>query len=110
MDVRAQDTADRGPGKRDGERSSASLSLVVPFYNEEDNVEPLVERIHAALAAYPHRWELILVNDGSADATGARMVAALFRVKTPQKLTVRRLMLHAILPKTWLLRVFATRY
>jgi glycosyltransferase involved in cell wall biosynthesis len=76
MDVEAKAMTGGGPERPVGERSSAALSLVVPFYNEEDNVEPLVERIHAALADYPQRWELILVNDGSADATGARMVAA----------------------------------
>jgi glycosyltransferase involved in cell wall biosynthesis len=74
MDV----TAERIPGSstKAATRSSASLSIVVPFYDEQDNVEPLVERIHAALARYGHPWELILVNDGSADATQARMLAA----------------------------------
>jgi len=45
------------------------LSIVVPVYNEEDNVKPLVERVHEAMDSYPHQWELILVNDGSNDAT-----------------------------------------
>ena len=45
------------------------LSLVVPVFNEEESIGPLVERIAAAMADYPHRWELILVDDGSTDAT-----------------------------------------
>ena len=45
------------------------LSLVVPMYNEADNVEPLLERVHLALDGYPWPWEIILVDDGSSDAT-----------------------------------------
>lgn len=49
--------------------STATLvSVVVPLYNEEDNVRPLVEAIRAALLGLP-RWELILVDDGSRDRT-----------------------------------------
>lgn len=48
---------------------SLELSLVVPIFNEEQSVGPLVERVAAAMVSYPHRWELILVDDGSTDAT-----------------------------------------
>ncbi len=50
-----------------------SLSVVIPLYQEADNVLPLSERIHAALAGYAGRWELILVNDGSRDTTAVEM-------------------------------------
>src|SRR5574343_1038546 len=46
-----------------------TLSIVVPFYNEEDNIAPLVKRVHEALEGYAHPWELVLVDDGSSDAT-----------------------------------------
>ncbi len=46
-----------------------SLSIVVPMYNEVDNVEPFVRAVHDALNNYPHNWELIIVNDGSRDGT-----------------------------------------
>ena len=46
-----------------------TLSIVVPVYNEEDNVAPLVKRVHEALTGYQHPWELVLVDDGSSDAT-----------------------------------------
>lgn len=49
------------------------LSLVVPLYNELDNVAPLLAGIHEALADYPHPWELIAVDDGSSDGTTARL-------------------------------------
>ncbi len=45
------------------------LSLVVPIFNEEESVGPLIERVMDAMAAYPGAWELVLVDDGSADRT-----------------------------------------
>jgi glycosyltransferase involved in cell wall biosynthesis len=55
------------------------LSLVVPLFNEEDSVRPLIDRIVAAMAGYSSRWELILIDDGSTDATIANARAALDR-------------------------------
>lgn len=55
------------------------LSLVVPLFNEEESVSPLIERIVAAMAAYADSWELILVDDGSTDATIANARTALNR-------------------------------
>jgi glycosyltransferase involved in cell wall biosynthesis len=49
-----------------------TVSLVVPLYNEEDNVAPLVARVHEALAQARWSWELILVDDGSRDASARR--------------------------------------
>ena len=43
------------------------ISLVIPLYNEADNVRPLLDRIRTALAG--HAYEVILVDDGSRDAT-----------------------------------------
>lgn len=45
------------------------LSLVVPVFNEEESVGPLIARVQEAMAGYARRWELILVDDGSTDAT-----------------------------------------
>jgi glycosyltransferase involved in cell wall biosynthesis len=44
------------------------LSVVVPLYNEEANVQPLVQAVRSALGS-DGRWELILIDDGSTDAT-----------------------------------------
>jgi glycosyltransferase involved in cell wall biosynthesis len=46
-----------------------TLSLVIPMYNEVDNVVPMLDRVHEALGGYPHPWELVLVDDGSSDGT-----------------------------------------
>ncbi len=47
--------------------ASPELSLVVPTYNERDNIRPLVELLDAALAGVA--FELILVDDDSPDGT-----------------------------------------
>jgi glycosyltransferase involved in cell wall biosynthesis len=62
--------------------SGPDLSVVVPLYNEEESVRPLVEAVRDALAGHPS-WELVLVDDGSRDATAAvaeRLAAADSRV------------------------------
>ena len=45
------------------------LSIVVPIYNEEENIPLLVETISAALADSRLDYELILVDDGSGDGS-----------------------------------------
>jgi glycosyltransferase involved in cell wall biosynthesis len=47
------------------------VSIVVPAYNESENVADTVERIAAAFADRPERWEVVLVDDGSTDDTRA---------------------------------------
>lgn len=46
-----------------------SLSVVIPCYNSEGTIALVVQRLREALAEYP--LEIILVNDGSRDRTGA---------------------------------------
>lgn len=43
------------------------VSIVIPVYNEEENLEPLVCRVENALHAAPHSYEVIFVDDGSTD-------------------------------------------
>ena len=57
-------------------KDSPSLSVVVPLFKEQDNVLPLVESVHAALAGYAGPWELLLVDDGSPDKTVERLEEA----------------------------------
>ena len=45
------------------------LSIVVPMYNEQDNVSETHRKIHEAIDPLNIKWELIFVNDGSIDNT-----------------------------------------
>jgi glycosyltransferase involved in cell wall biosynthesis len=47
--------------------SDPHVSVVIPIYNEEDNLPDLVARVGAALTGSGHSFELILVDDGSRD-------------------------------------------
>jgi len=44
-----------------------NLSLIIPVYNEEENLPILVDAIHKALDPLPYMWEVVLVDDGSED-------------------------------------------
>lgn len=48
-----------------------SISLVMPAYNEADNIEPMVAEATPALEANADSHEIIVVDDGSADETAA---------------------------------------
>jgi len=53
--------------------SSQSLSVVIPMYNESQNVAPMLEAVHQGLADYAGDWELICVDDGSSDGTARKL-------------------------------------
>jgi undecaprenyl-phosphate 4-deoxy-4-formamido-L-arabinose transferase len=54
--------------------AKASLSVVVPVYNSATTIAALVERVAEVLG--DREYELVLVNDGSADESWERIVAA----------------------------------
>src|SRR6266550_6469321 len=43
------------------------ISVVVPVYNSEASLTPLVDRLHEVLPRLAAEWEIVLVNDGSRD-------------------------------------------
>lgn len=51
------------------EPSAIALSVVIPVYNEAENIGPLAERIEEALSGFPDRVEVIFIDDGSTDGT-----------------------------------------
>ncbi|MCF8176968.1 MAG: glycosyltransferase family 2 protein [Sulfuritalea sp.] len=53
------------------------ISIVCPFFNEEDIIESSSRRMLANLDSQFSEWELILVNDGSQDGSVANLLAAL---------------------------------
>lgn len=50
-----------------------SLSIIIPVYNEEDNVLPLHQKITEALDSMGQPYEVIIVDDGSTDNTAQRL-------------------------------------
>jgi dolichol-phosphate mannosyltransferase len=52
--------------------ASIDLAIVVPVFNEQDNVVPLVHEIVAALRG-DTKFEIIFVDDGSSDGTHAAL-------------------------------------
>lgn len=54
----------------------ALLSLVIPSYNEEDNIQNTVDTLTKTLEEVDIDYELLFVNDGSKDATYEKVVAA----------------------------------
>ncbi len=49
--------------------STTFLSIVVPLYNEEDNVEILYDEIRESIDRLERSYEIIFVDDGSSDST-----------------------------------------
>ncbi len=65
--------------------SAPELSLIVPTYNESENITALVERVHSALSGYS--YEIIVVDDNSPDGTAD--LAKSLSNKYPVKVVVR---------------------
>jgi dolichol-phosphate mannosyltransferase len=69
----------RGPTPPRAHRAPWKTLVVIPTYNEKDNVEPIVRAIHDYLDC-----DILIVDDGSPDGTGAiadRMAAADPRIR-----------------------------
>lgn len=58
--------------------NDTALSVIIPFYNEEENIVALYERLTPVLAGLGRPYEIIFVDDGSRDRTveHARQIAA----------------------------------
>ena len=54
---------------------SAAFSVVIPVFNEEDNLEELCDRLIAACQPLGRPYEVILVDDGSSDRSRERISA-----------------------------------
>lgn len=54
---------------------TAGLSVVIPVYNSQDSLRPLLQRLEPVLSALAPRFEAILVNDGSRDQSWQRIEA-----------------------------------
>jgi len=52
------------------------LSVIIPVYNEEENVLPLTKELLAALEKCPYSFEIVFVDDASTDGTWQKIGAA----------------------------------
>ena len=71
------------------ETKSVRLSLVIPTYNERQNIETLVKGICHLLEAAQYRFEIIVVDDDSPDGTWE--VAGKLVTKYPMLRVIRRI-------------------
>ncbi|HTS17515.1 MAG TPA: glycosyltransferase family 2 protein [Verrucomicrobiae bacterium] len=69
---------------------SLALSIVIPMYNEEANVDALIGRVAEVIPKLPTPNEVIVVDDGSKDATVAKLVAARARYSWLKIIELRR--------------------
>jgi dolichol-phosphate mannosyltransferase len=65
---------------------SKAISIIIPTYNERNNIIPLVKRINQALSNYD--YEIVFIDDNSSDGT-AELVGAL-SPEYPVKVIVRK--------------------
>ncbi len=66
------------------------LSVVIPLYDEAENVVDLHRELTAALEPCGHSYEILLVDDGSTDGTLERLIAVEARDPRVRVLRLRR--------------------
>ena len=66
------------------------ISVVIPVYNEADNVDDLHRELTAALEPMERPYEILVVDDGSTDATLERLLAIEARDPRLRVLRLRR--------------------
>ena len=52
------------------------VSVILPTFNEKDNIVPLVEKLRSLFRARHRVYEIIVVDDSSPDGTGSTVVQA----------------------------------
>lgn len=69
---------------------STKISVVIPVFNEEDNVPVLYKRLKNVLAKITNYYEIIFVDDGSDDSTSQRLKALRKEDKNVKYITLSR--------------------
>jgi glycosyltransferase involved in cell wall biosynthesis len=52
-----------------------NLSIILPAYNEQDNISNTVEKVFAVIPRFVEKFEVIVANDGSTDNTASCLEA-----------------------------------
>ena len=71
-------------------RPPPEISVVIPLYNEEPNVAPLLDELFGALRTLGKRHEVLCVDDGSADGTFAALARVAEREPALRVIRFRR--------------------
>lgn len=74
----------RRPLQVGGDLARSGVSVVMPVYNERDNVEPAAREVLAVLDGLVSPAELIVVDDGSTDGTGDVLAALAAELAGPR--------------------------
>jgi glycosyltransferase involved in cell wall biosynthesis len=61
------------PQMQSGSGKRPELSVVIPVYNEAENIEPLLARLKPVLDRCVRSWDIVFVDDGARDDTLARL-------------------------------------
>lgn len=77
---------ERQVGKTGGNRMK--LSLVVPCYNEQDNVRAFYDAAVNAFLGCGYEYELVMVNDGSRDNTGIELKKLFYEKREETPITI----------------------
>lgn len=67
-----------------------TISVIVPIYNEEENIDLLYDRLRPVLAQLGQGYEIIYVNDGSTDKSEDRLDALALRDRAVKVIHLRR--------------------
>jgi dolichol-phosphate mannosyltransferase len=65
---------------------SDAISILIPTYNEKDNIVPLVKRLHSVLSRF--HYEILFIDDNSSD--GTIETASALSAEYPVKILVRK--------------------
>ena len=63
-----------------GAEEELDLTVLLPCFNEQEAIGPVVRELRDALTGWPGTWEILIVDDASTDESAARAEAADVRV------------------------------
>jgi glycosyltransferase involved in cell wall biosynthesis len=67
-----------------------NVSIIIPVYNEADNIMPLYHALRSALQELTHTWEVIFVDDGSTDTSYGTLEQLHLQDESVQVIRLRR--------------------
>ncbi|MCK4911287.1 MAG: glycosyltransferase family 2 protein, partial [Thermodesulfovibrionales bacterium] len=74
----------------DDKTGKTDVSIVIPVYNEEENVQPLHESLSNVLGPLGRSFEIVFVDDGSSDRTMEELQVLADRDRAVRVVSLRR--------------------